>query len=104
MKKANYQKIAIKLIPQEIIDKYDLNNKQIDGYIYVRVEKGMYGLVQSGIIAHEEIKGCLKPYDCAPARITQVLWTQQDRDIYFTLVVDGFGIRDKYKKDADRLI
>ena len=51
MNKAEYYKIALKLIPQEIIDKYDLINKKIYGYIYVRVEKGLYGLVQSGIIS-----------------------------------------------------
>ena len=45
MKKAKYYKIVLKLIPQEIIDKCDLINKQRDGYIYVRVKKGMYILV-----------------------------------------------------------
>ena len=37
MDKDKYYKIEINLILQEIIDKYDLNKKQIDGYIYVRV-------------------------------------------------------------------
>ena len=41
MKKSKYYKIAIKIIPQEIIDKFDMQNKQSDGYIYVRVKKGM---------------------------------------------------------------
>ena len=39
MKEAKYYKISIKLIPQEIIDKYDLKNKQIYGYIYIRAER-----------------------------------------------------------------
>ena len=81
MKKSKYYKIALKLIPQEIIDKYYLINKQINGYIYDRVKKGIYGLVQSGIIAHEELKEHLKPYGYAPAKITQGLWTHKDRDI-----------------------
>ena len=37
MDKDKYYKIEINIILQEIIDKYDLNKKQIDGYIYVRV-------------------------------------------------------------------
>ena len=73
MKKAKYYKIALKIIPQEIIDKYDLINKQNDGYIYVRVKKRMYGLVQAEIIAHEALKEHLKPYGFAPAKITQGL-------------------------------
>ena len=50
MKKDEYYNIAIKLILQEIIDKYDLKTKQINEYIYIRIEKGMYGLVQEGNI------------------------------------------------------
>ena len=53
----------------------------------------MYGLVQAGIIANEALKEHLQYYGYAPARITQGLWTHQDRDINFTLVVDDFGIR-----------
>ena len=44
-KKAEYLKIALKKNPQEIIDKYDLLNKRCNRYLYVRIEKGMYGLV-----------------------------------------------------------
>ena len=44
-KKEEYYKTAVKIIPQYIIDKHDLNNNQSDGYIYARVENEMYGLV-----------------------------------------------------------
>ena len=64
----------------------------------------MYGLVRAGIIAHEALKEHLKPYGYAPAKITQGLWTHQDRDINFTLVVDNFGIRNINKKDSGHLI
>ena len=104
MKKSEYLKIALKIIPQEIIDKYDLLNKQCDGYIYVRIEKGIYGLMQAGIIAHESLKEHLKPYGYALANITQGLQRHTDRDINFTLVVDNFGIKYRHKKDADHLI
>ena len=64
----------------------------------------MHGLVQAGIIAYEALKDHLEPYGCAPAKITQGLWTHKDRDINFTLVLDDFGIRYRNKKDADHLI
>ena len=35
MKKSKYYKISIKLVPQDIIETYDLNNKQNDRCIYV---------------------------------------------------------------------
>ena len=79
MKKSKYYKTAIKLIPQEIIDKYELNNKQSNGYIYTRVKKRIYELVKAGIIAHEALKEHLKHYGFACAIITQGLCKHQDR-------------------------
>ena len=38
MPKKQFYKIEIILIPQYIIDKYNLMEKQIDGFLYVRVE------------------------------------------------------------------
>ena len=55
-KNKEYCKITINLIPQEIIDKYDLPKRKIDVYVYYRVVKLMYGLEKSGIIAHEALK------------------------------------------------
>ena len=104
MNKVKYYKIALKIIPQEIKNKYDIINKQINAYIYARVKKRIYGLFQAGIIAHESLKEHLKPYGYAPAKITQGLWKHKDRDINLKLVVDDFGIRYKNKKDADHLI
>ena len=57
-----YYRISIKLIPQEIIYKYDLDNKKVDVYIYVRVVKWMDILVKSGIIFHESLKEHLQKY------------------------------------------
>ena len=104
MKKKKYYKIATELIPLEILEKYDLKNKQIDIYIYVRLEKWMHGLVQSGIIEHEALKPHLKSYGYGPSKITQGLWTHQYREIRFILVVENFGIKYRDKKDADHLI
>ena len=98
MNKAEYLKIALKILPQDINDTYDLLSKKCDGYIYVRTEKGMYGLVQAGIIAHDKLKEHLNPYGYAPSNISQGLWTHIDRDINFTLVVDDFRIKYTHKK------
>ena len=57
----------------------------------------MYGLVQAGIIAHDALKENLKPYGYAPAKVTQGIWTQIDKDINFTLMVDHFGIKYTHK-------
>ena len=64
----------------------------------------MYALDQAGIIAHEAHNEHLKTYGYAPERITQVIWTHQDRDINSTLVVENFGIKYRNKMDANQLI
>ena len=49
-------RIPLKLITQEIIDTYDLKALVDDqGWIYMRIEKGIYGLKQAGIIANKEL-------------------------------------------------
>ena len=64
----------------------------------------MYGLVQYGIMAHEELKENIQTFGYVPEKITQIIWTHKDRDINFMLVVDDFGIINIKKKDADHLI
>ena len=62
MSKRDYYKIAIRLIPQDIIDKYNLMDKKIGGFICVRLEKGMCGLFQASIIAHTARKEHMCPF------------------------------------------
>jgi hypothetical protein len=44
----------IKALPAKIIELYKLNNKATsDGFIFIKNQKGMYGLPQAGILAQE---------------------------------------------------
>ena len=55
MDRAEYIMIQIAMIPQEFLEKYNLQEKSHNEYIYSRVTKGMYGLPQSGQIAHDAL-------------------------------------------------
>ena len=48
-----YMKMPITLIPADIIAHYNLNEKVLDGYVYMEIRKGMYGLPQAGILANK---------------------------------------------------
>jgi hypothetical protein len=39
-------------LPQETIEKYDLIELSQDGKVYIKIQKGMYGLPQAGILAN----------------------------------------------------
>ena len=50
-------KLQISIIPKEIIEAYNLYNIQYNnGWVYMKIYKGMYGLKQAGIISNLEVK------------------------------------------------
>jgi hypothetical protein len=52
MDRPEYVRIKIKDVPDEIIKEYNLREMvDDDGYLYVEVRKGMYGLPQAGLLA-----------------------------------------------------
>ena len=99
-----YARISVKMIPKEIMDLYDLWDKVVDGYIYFRIEKGMYGLPQAGRIAEEELVAHLAPYGYSPVKHTPGLWTHSERPVVFVLVVDDFGVQYVGKEHAEHLM
>jgi hypothetical protein len=42
-----YMKMLLSRFPEEIIQKYNLNELAIDGWVYIEIRKGMYGMKQS---------------------------------------------------------
>jgi hypothetical protein len=48
-------KMPITLFPADIVDHYRLKEKALEGYIYIEIQKGMYGLPQAGILANKLI-------------------------------------------------
>jgi hypothetical protein len=45
--------INLASLPQETVEKYDLNELAQDGKVYIEIQKRMYGLPQAGILAQE---------------------------------------------------
>jgi hypothetical protein len=43
--------INLASLPQETVEKYDLNELTQDRKVYIDIQKGMYGLPQAGILA-----------------------------------------------------
>ena len=104
MPKHEYYNISFGLIPQDTIYKYDLADNKINGFLYVRVEQGMYGLVQAVITSHTGLREHICPFVYDPAPIMSGLWFQNKKGIIFTLVVENFGIRYQRREDAQDLI
>ena len=97
-------RIHLSLIPQEIIDEYDvMKYVEADGYIYVEITGAMYILSQSGRTANVYLRKHLAIYNHYPTKRTPGLWKHQTRPIRFTLVVDDFEIKYTNKDDINHL-
>ena len=99
-----YIKIPLHIIPDEIIQEYNLNEIADNGYIYCEIRKGVYGLPQAGILANQQLVRKLEPKGYVPCTHTPGLWRHKWRPITFSLVVDDFGVKYVGRKHADHLI
>jgi hypothetical protein len=105
LKEYQYMRFHISMIPQEIIDGYNLNDiVESDGWCYAEIRKVMYGLKESGFIANQELKIVLAKAGYAPTKFTPGLYTHKTRPIAFSLVVDDFGVKYVNKDNMDHLV
>jgi hypothetical protein len=98
-----YMKMLLSRFPEEIVQKYNLNALAVDGWVYIEIRKGMYGLKQAGLLANQSLQTRLAPFGYYPARHTPGLWMHRTRSIFFTLVVDDFTVKYVGKQHADHL-
>jgi hypothetical protein len=99
-----YMRIPIKLIPQEIIDQYNLLPLVSDGHVYIQVQKCMYGLPQAGILDNQLLAHRLAIHGYHQTKFTPGSWQHVTLPIQFTLVVDDFGVQYVGKEHAQHLI
>eukprot|EP00804_Cyclotella_cryptica_P005837 CCRYP_000123-RA/>CCRYP_000123-RA protein AED:0.35 eAED:0.34 QI:0/0/0/1/0/0/3/0/533 len=105
LKRPEFAKVRLSDIPAEITKLYKLEQLATpDGWVYLRVSKGMYGLPQSGSLGQDLLEQRLNAEGYYQSRITPGLWKHKTRNIQFVLVVDDFGIKYIKRQDLDHLI
>ena len=105
MARPEYMKVQYKHLPDDIRKKYNLQVKVTpNNYIYIRINKGMYGLKQAAVLAYNNLQRCLKPFGYAPVTGTVGVWKHDSRKTKFCLCVDDFGIKYYSKADAQHLL
>jgi len=84
---------------------YNLTNKATaDGFVYIKIQKGMYSLPQAGILAQELLEQCLNKHGYRQSPITPGLWRHDYQPISCTLCVDDFSIKYAGRKHAEHLV
>jgi hypothetical protein len=88
-----YMKMSLSLFPQDIINHYGLLDKALNGYIYMEIHKGMYGLPQAGIMANKFLRKRLAKHGYFKQPHTPGLWKHKSHPVWFNLAVDDFVIK-----------
>jgi len=104
MPNPEYMRLRLDVIPNEIIVAYNLRDIVTpDGWVYIAIHKGMYGLPQAGILANQLLERRLSVKGYYQCQHTPGLWRHVWRSITFCLVVDDFGIKFTNKADFEHL-
>jgi hypothetical protein len=104
MTRPAYMHMKIKDLPKDFVIMYNLANKATsDGFVYIKIQKGMYGLPQAGILAQELLEQRLNMHGYHQSPITPGLWQHNYQPISFTLCVDDFAIKYVGREHAEHL-
>jgi hypothetical protein len=98
-----YMRMLLSRFQEEIVSKYNLKALVVDGWVYIEIRKGIYGLKQAGFLVNQLLQKCLAPFGYCPARHTPGIWLHKTRPIAFSLIVDDFAVKYVGKQHADHL-
>jgi hypothetical protein len=70
MARYEYMRLPIRILPKEIVEQYQPLPLVHEGWVYVEIWKGMYGLPQAGIIANQRLENHLAKYGYMPTYLT----------------------------------
>ena len=99
-----YMRISTKQISTKYVQEHNLEGMCADGYYYVEISKGIYGLPQAGLLAQAKLIKLLSTHGYHMMPNTPCLFKHESKDIIFSLVVDDFGVKYTNKEDAQHLI
>ena len=75
-----------------------------DDWFYLDIRKDILGFKQAGRIANDRLKAHLAKFGFAPVPITPALWKHDTKPLFFSLIVDDFGVKYIGKENTDHLI
>ena len=97
-----YMRVPLSVIPQTIIDHYNLTDLAEYGYVMVDIKRDMYGLPQEGILSNKQLRQNLSTFGYTQVKHTHGLFRHKTRKLSFKLVVDDFGV--KYSTRANLVL
>ncbi len=99
-----YMKMPISDFPEWIKKQYENEKHALNGFVYLRMEQVVWGLLQAGILTNELLCKRLAPHGYYEYINTPGLWRHKWHPITFTIVVEDFGVKYVGKEHADHII
>ena len=93
MDRFKYIKMPQHIILLKMIQHYNLQNHFVNNNILIQIERGMYGLPQSRILANKILKEKLALVGYYEVNHIPGMFKHKTLQIQFTLVVDDFGVK-----------
>ena len=105
MDRFEYTKLKLSDPPEDFVTLYNLVSKvDKNGFVYLEIRRGMYGLPQAGILAQQILEKQLNSKGYSQDSLVPGLWTHSWRPITFTLCVNDFGVKYVGKQHTYHLI
>jgi hypothetical protein len=97
-------KMPLTVFPVWIKEQYNLDDHAHNKYVYLQMEKAVWGLPQAGIHVNKLVQKQLAPPGYYESINTPGLWKHEWHSITFTLVVDDFCVKYVGKEHANYLV
>ena len=87
----DYMLMKLTYFLEHVQQQYNLRPHAKNGYVYLKIQRPIYGLPQAGKLPNKYLQDKLCPHGYYEVSHTPVLWKHISRPINFYLVVDDFG-------------
>ena len=105
MDRPEFMRIPVRMTPNKIMEKYNLQQFVHNGSVLFQIDKGMYGLPQAGRLAQNRLVSHLDKHGYKQAPHSPCIFRHIERQTAFSLVVDDFGVKYvRREEDAGHLI
>ncbi len=105
MERPEYMRLKLSDMPHNFVNMYNLIKiAQDNDNVYIKIQKGMYGLPHAGILAQQLFEQWLNEHGYQQSQITPGLWKHTTQPISFTLCVNDFGMKYVGRKHVDHLL
>ncbi len=99
-----FMRMKLSNLPPNFVEFYNLTKlANENGTIYIKIQKGMYGLPQAGNLAQNLLKKRLNQHGYHQSKVTLGLWKHDWWPISFSLCVNDFSIKYVEREHAKHI-